>query len=143
VIPGSLLIADSSSSSSLTQETHSVPLASSNQTLNMASQPISYPDYNIGDLVSVERRCWPGMNKEGGVGKITCRHEPSRSIPPNDNGHIIDSSDEEPDELHPTYDVTYVLGGKEQHIPAKYISLKRFEEVQNKPRSTLGRCRSD
>ena len=95
----------------------------------------TYPDFQVGDLVLVERRCWIGMNKEGGVGKITCQHEPEK-ISPHDQ-----SDSEEENQRFPTYDVTYVLGGKEQRVPVKYISFKRFEEVTEKPRSTMGRCR--
>jgi hypothetical protein len=83
------------------------------------------------------------MNKEGGVGKVTSRNEPLRSsVNPNDQMNTTTDDEDDLDDFHPTYDVTYVLGGKEQNIPAKYLSLKRFEEVHHKPRSTLGRCRS-
>jgi hypothetical protein len=104
-----------------------------------ATSLTNYPDFVVGDLVLVERRCWVGMNKEGGVGKITCRHEPAENI----SSYFINEEGDSEDEIkrYPTYDVTYVLGGKEQRVPVKYISLKRFEEVSEKPRSTMGRCR--
>jgi hypothetical protein len=144
VLPGCLLIAHSSSPRTIQQATvsSSVPVIASVQNLN-SSSPISSLDYHIGDLVFVERRCWPGMNKEGGVGKVTSRNEPLRSsVNPNDQMNTTTDDEDDLDDFHPTYDVTYVLGGKEQNIPAKYLSLKRFEEVHHKPRSTLGRCRS-
>lgn len=94
--------------------------------------PKAVHDFQVGDLVFVKTRCWIGMNKEGGVGRITRRYEPMRPD--------IDDIDDE--DKQPTFDVTYVLGGKEQNIPAKFISIKRFEDVSSKSRSTMGRCRS-
>ena len=31
----------------------------------------SAPVFSIGDLVDVESRTWPGINKPGGAGKVT------------------------------------------------------------------------
>lgn len=125
VLPGSLLLPHVNFS----REETTLPRQRSNDRK-------SYPDFQVGDLVLVERRCWIGMNKEGGVGKITARHEP-------ENISSIEGSDSEEEiQRLPNYDVTYVLGGKELHVPVKYISIKRFEDATEKPRSTMGRCRS-
>ena len=34
------------------------------------SQNIGINKYNIGQLICVEKRCWPGINKPGGTGRI-------------------------------------------------------------------------
>mmetsp|Transcript_25484 Transcript_25484/g.37603 ORF Transcript_25484/g.37603 Transcript_25484/m.37603 type:complete len:238 (+) Transcript_25484:68-781(+) len=64
--------------------------------------------FSVGDLVVVEARTWPGINKLGGTGFI-------KSIDKNSN----------------TYSVSYVLGGKEDSIEPQYISLK--EDMDEKP----------
>jgi len=61
------------------------------------SPPILRHTFSIGDLVEVEARTWPGINKAGGIGKVS-------NV--NRNG---------------TYRITYVLGGNEKQVEAKYI----------------------
>jgi len=56
----------------------------------------------IGDIVNVASRTWPGINKPGGVGLVT-------NITPVDNSV--------------KYDVTYVLGGRENGIDAQFVQL--------------------
>jgi len=51
----------------------------------------------VGDVVEVESRTWPGINKPGGVGKI-----------------VRDNKDG-------TFDVSYILGGGEKNVELKYI----------------------
>jgi hypothetical protein len=63
------------------------------------------------------RRAWIGINKPGGVGKIVRFHEETG-----------------------LYDVSYVLGGRERNVEAKYISRAAFLDRAVK-RDTLGRCR--
>lgn len=59
--------------------------------------------FDMDSLVRVERRFSPGINKEGGIGRIKARY-----MSDNGNGHI--------------YDVTYVLTGKtERGIHERYI----------------------
>jgi hypothetical protein len=73
--------------------------------------------YAVDELVEVMRRAWIGINKPGGVGKIVRFHE--------DTG---------------LYDVSYVLGGRERNVEARYISRVAFLDRTVK-RDTLGRCR--
>lgn len=42
----------------------------------MLGEQIYYPDAEFveGDVVEVSRRMWPGMNKQGGIAKITGIH---------------------------------------------------------------------
>ena len=57
----------------------------------------------VGDIVNVASRTWPGINKPGGVGLVT-------NITPVDNSAV-------------KYDVTYVLGGRENGIDAQFVQL--------------------
>ena len=75
------------------------------------------PQFDIGDIVEVARRAWPGINKPGGVGKIVRYHEDDR-----------------------TYDISYVLGGGERRVEPRFITLNSFLDRSNK-RETLGRCK--
>ena len=62
----------------------------------------------IGSVVVVEERLWPGMNKPGGVGRVTKIHEPAGA---------------EADGFVKKYDIAYVLGGKEEKVEEEYVSL--------------------
>lgn len=54
--------------------------------------------FEVGALVEVAPRTWPGINKEGGTGRVTARH---------DDG---------------TYDVKFVVtGGHEARIPPRFV----------------------
>lgn len=53
---------------------------------------------NVGDVVQVASRTWPGMNKPGGTAKITKCHQDG------------------------TFDVKYVIGGSEKRVEEQYIS---------------------
>lgn len=84
--------------------------------------------FSIGDLVEVEARTWPGINKSGGIGRIFRLDEQEEAI-----------------------DVNYVLGGKEKNIPIQYVSLaESYQESGDglgrrtlRDRSMLlGRCRT-
>jgi hypothetical protein len=62
------------------------------------AEPEEAPPFNTGDLVFVERRMWPGINKPGGVGKVkvcTCT----------------------------SATVKYILGGTDKEIPLHFVSL--------------------
>ena len=66
-----------------------------------SSPPLTPPRFAFGDLVEVESRTWPGINKPGGVGRV--------------QGVNRDTG---------TIDVKYVVnGGSENDINAKYVSL--------------------
>ena len=43
--------------------------------LRRARRPPANIDYEVGDLVEVARRSWPGINKPGGAAKIKCKRE--------------------------------------------------------------------
>ncbi|TMW58938.1 hypothetical protein Poli38472_007083 [Pythium oligandrum] len=58
----------------------------------------THETFNVGDHVFVQSRMYPGMNKEGGAGKI-----------------VLSNDDD-------TYNVKYVLGGSEKNVHARYIS---------------------
>lgn len=63
--------------------------------------------FEIGDQVDVASRTTPGINKPGGAARI-------RAI-----------------NLDGTYSVTYILGGKEDHIDIKYIT--RRDDYEGRP----------
>ena len=65
-----------------------------------------------GSIVQVQSRTWPGSNKPGGVARITAIH------PPIDNAST-------------TYDVAYVLGGKEKGVEEQYVTLQSAEDTSD------------
>lgn len=78
--------------------------------VNPASSSDSNQEQSIGvgSVVVVESRMWPGVNKPGGVGRVTNIHLPEGS---------------EAEGFVKKYDVAYVLGGKEEEVEAEYVSL--------------------
>ena len=59
--------------------------------------------FELGAVVQVEARMQPGQNKPGGVARIVaCRRPPGAESP--------------------TFDVKYVLGGREKGVSARFIS---------------------
>jgi hypothetical protein len=59
--------------------------------------------FQVGQVVEVEARTWPGINKPGGVGRIT-------NVQCDDDGSSF------------LYDVSYVLGGRESRVEAVFLS---------------------
>ena len=57
--------------------------------------------YHVKEMVFVEPRTWPGMNKPGGIGRIIRVRLDAQTV-----------------------DVKYVLGGSEKNVQLKYISKK-------------------
>lgn len=53
--------------------------------------------WSVGTIVNVQARTWPGVNKHGGVGRISAVNEDG------------------------TYNISYVLGGKEPNVDAIFI----------------------
>lgn len=95
-----------------------------------------------GSIVMVAPRTWPGMNKLGGVGRVTAVHS-STSYDLDSQQNIIDDKEEgggggsENNSIIDastitTYDVSYVLGGKDKNIEAEYVSL--HDTDQDAPR---------
>ncbi|GKY97847.1 hypothetical protein MPSEU_000742300 [Mayamaea pseudoterrestris] len=58
--------------------------------------------FSVGQVVMVKARTWPGINKHGGVGRVTKAHI---------ENHVL------------SYDVAYVLGGRETRVDAVFVSL--------------------
>ncbi|KDO26745.1 hypothetical protein SPRG_20543 [Saprolegnia parasitica CBS 223.65] len=56
---------------------------------------------DVGTMVKVAKRTWPGINKLGGTGRVKARR-------PVGDGF--------------TYDVVYVLGGRDNHIERQYVT---------------------
>ena len=83
-----------------------------------------------GSLVMVAPRTWPGMNKLGGVGRVIAVHS-SASYDLDSNQQKQQNNEEEGGSSNnvidasttTTYDVSYVLGGKDKHVEAEYVSL--------------------
>ena len=73
--------------------------------------PPSVSTFAVGTIVQVEDRCWPGINKQGGVGRITKVHV--------DGGSIL-------------YDVAYVLGGREKKVEAVFVSEQELDQKRNR-----------
>jgi hypothetical protein len=59
----------------------------------------------VGDIVLVQSRTWPGMNKPGGVAKITA---------------VLGVADHENNNCY--YNVAFVLGGTEKRVEAAFVS---------------------
>jgi hypothetical protein len=73
--------------------------------------PPSVSTFAVGTIVQVEDRCWPGINKQGGVGRITKVHI--------DGGSIL-------------YDVAFVLGGREKKVEAVFVSEQELDQKRNR-----------
>nr|CCA24968.1 conserved hypothetical protein [Albugo laibachii Nc14] len=73
-----------------------------------------------GTTVTVVKRTWPGINKLGGTGRIR-KHHCERA-----NGS---------EKSVYSYDVTYVLGGREKRIARKYIKLLDQSSESEAPES--------
>ncbi|CAN0567936.1 unnamed protein product, partial [Ectocarpus sp. 12 AP-2014] len=71
----------------------------------------------VGDLVLVESRTWPGMNKHGGVGLVVAVLDPPGS----------------------RYDVKYTVGNKtDRGIEARFVHAHAFPEETVGSRSRRG-----
>jgi len=90
--------ANGTSSSSTTPPPPSTVVDNTNDTTPTKTTPTMI---KVGTIVQVQSRTWPGVNKPGGVARITKIHSLSSNV---------------------SYDVTYVLGGKEKNVDACFIS---------------------
>lgn len=72
----------------------------------------------VGTLVSVEARTWPGINKHGGIGKVTnlCYEE----------------------KILISVDVKYVLGGTEKQVEMEYVTCHSFQQQGREEENNLG-----
>jgi hypothetical protein len=73
--------------------------------------------WSKGTIVNVASRTWPGVNKHGGVGRITAMN--------------IDG----------TYNVSYVLGGKESNVEVCFMSKEDQEEDSGETSSSAAPAR--
>jgi hypothetical protein len=71
---------------------------------SVTGEPDAFPK---GTIVQVQDRTWPGVNKPGGVARITKIHR---------EGAVI------------AYDVAYVLGGREKNVEAVFVSEQQSEK---------------
>lgn len=79
----------------------------------MATTEPAQETFTVGKIVQVEARTWPGINKPGGVGRITQLHY-------SDNGTTVTS-----------VDVRYtVVGGRERHVPIEHVEVAPEFDVQ-------------
>jgi SpoVK/Ycf46/Vps4 family AAA+-type ATPase len=83
-----------------------IDLTENDEKENFAVETQQMPLFKKDDLVFVQARTFPGMNKLGGAGMIVQRN-----------------NDE-------SYHVKYVLGGSEKNVEAKYISLLTEDSVK-------------
>lgn len=87
------------------------------------SPVMSAGDLNVGDVVDVQSRTWPGVNQPGGVAKVTRVHKND------DDGSLF-------------YDVLYVLDRRrEKKVDAVFVSLQTEIDSATKDTSRLS-CRS-
>ncbi|TYZ69178.1 hypothetical protein PybrP1_012175 [[Pythium] brassicae (nom. inval.)] len=83
-----------------------------------AEDPTEQPEIRVGDLVEVESRTWPGINKPGGSGRVAAVHRGSEV------GRLY-------------YDVRYVLGGFEKRVEAEFVELSRLLQFDRAPPSRV------
>jgi len=87
------------------------PVAASASSVN---EPAQRNHIVKGSIVMVQARTWPGINKHGGVGRVTKVHS-STEI----GGGAVQ------------YDVSYVLGGKEKFVDESFVQLHKTSEEES------------
>jgi len=87
--------------------------AQNSSTTTPTTTVVTPSKYVVGTIVNIASRTWPGVNKPGGVALITAITHRT----PNSNDV--------------TFDVKYVLGGRERGVSASFISLVEEEELGN------------
>eukprot|EP00903_Cladosiphon_okamuranus_P010353 g9796.t1 len=119
------------STSGRTESTSRHPSDTENENAVVMPLPPSSPPppvppprpFVVGDLVSVEHRTWPGMNKHGGVALVTAVLDPPGS----------------------RYDVKYTVGRKhERGVEARYVHSYAFpdETLGSRSRRSVGGTRA-
>jgi hypothetical protein len=73
----------------------------------------------VGSIVFVQARTWPGINRPGGVARVTMVH------PSSDNG---DST---------KFDVAYVLGGKEKGVDESFVTFNESSPNKECPDGSM------
>ena len=85
-------------------------------------EPVQREKIVKGSIVMVESRTWPGINKHGGVGRVTKVHSSSTS-----GGSAVQ------------YDVSYVLGGKEKFVDESFVHLHKTNDEETSSRVSSAR----
>lgn len=108
------------------------------------------PEFSVGDIVEVERRMGPGMNKPGGVARIMAIHQcQSNQSDHNMNKHEMNDNNntngtdnkKKSSSIYYVYDVRYtVVGGSERRVDEKYLTPTAITSASG-PRSKIGRCK--
>ena len=90
--------------------------SSTQQPRQQQQQQPSLSHLQVGRMVNVLPRTWPGINKQGGTGRITAVHRSSAGADNNDGGGGGAAA-------HATHvDVRYVVvGGRERRVPVEYV----------------------
>ena len=95
----------------------------------------------VGDMVEVLPRSWPGMNKQGGVGRVTFLHYSSSPIKPLPSSSSSSSHNQPKSILKVVrgVDVKYVVSsGQDMDIPIEFVrrwgeeGVERGEEEESK-----------
>ena len=82
------------------------------------------PKFAVDDIVSVQPRTWPGINKEGGVGRVTAVYVGRDSV---------------------QYDITYLFGTRDKRVDEDFVSLQvesstaRLSRVRTETKSSSTR----
>jgi len=93
--------APSNSSGDTEQEVTRDHATSTNESSDTTSSNTSArAEFKVGDIVQVQSRTWPGVNKPGGIARISKVFENTSS-----------------------YHVNYILGGKEKNVDSIFLSL--------------------
>ncbi|GAX27129.1 BRCA1-associated RING domain protein 1 [Fistulifera solaris] len=79
------------------------------------SKDLITTSFKVGDIISVKPRTWPGINKQGGIAKVAKVND--------DN----------------SYDVSYVLGGKEKRVDAVFC-LIHDDSLPDRKKDTIPVC---
>ena len=87
-----------------------------------ADEPAQREQIVKGSVVMVQARTWPGINKHGGVGRVTKVHSSTAS-----GGSAVQ------------YDVSYVLGGKEKFVDESFVQLHKPIEEESLARVSSAR----
>lgn len=74
----------------------------------------------VGTIVNVQSRTWPGMNRPGGVGRVTRAHTDGPTV---------------------AYDIQYVLGGRERQVDGVFVTPDESSTTTS-PESSSGSART-
>lgn len=87
----------------------------SSESIFPASEGLDLESFEVGDIIDVKSRSWPGINKQGGIAKI---------VKVNDDK---------------SYDVSYVLGGKEKRVDAVFCSI-HHDSLPDRKKDSIPVC---